>query len=170
MMRTLEDETRATPDTIETIVQAEKDGVDAVIVDWMSDVGVKETRQRVNIPVIGPGEILRQKMVGKRALWLTAKALANDPLPKTLKAIQEGAKVIVIDGTGWSQVTRALEQALREKGSRFPSLTPYPLRWTRRFGTCKNLTPRDVEYDVFQELDMFQSKLSNPLLPLCVNG
>jgi allantoin racemase len=46
----------AAPDTVAKIVQAEKDGVDAVIADCMSDPGVEEAREKVSIPVIGPAE------------------------------------------------------------------------------------------------------------------
>jgi len=50
------EEALAVPDTIAKIVQAEKDGVDAVMVDCMQDVGVAEGREKVSIPVIGPAE------------------------------------------------------------------------------------------------------------------
>jgi len=41
------------PDRIE---QAEQDGYDAVIIHCCSDPGLEESRRRVRIPVIGPGE------------------------------------------------------------------------------------------------------------------
>lgn len=37
-------------------MQAEKEGIDAVIIDCMGDPGLMATRQTVRIPVIGPGE------------------------------------------------------------------------------------------------------------------
>jgi allantoin racemase len=86
-IRTSEDEALSTPGMIEAIQRAEKDGVDAVLVDCTSDVGVKEARQRVRIPVIGPGETLRKNVADKRALWLTAEDLVTDPLAKTLQAV-----------------------------------------------------------------------------------
>ena len=46
----------AVPDTVAKIVQAENDGVNAVICDCMGDPGVEEARELVSIPVIGPGE------------------------------------------------------------------------------------------------------------------
>jgi allantoin racemase len=46
----------AVPDAVAKIVQAEKDGVDAVIADCMGDPGVEEAREMVSIPVIGPGQ------------------------------------------------------------------------------------------------------------------
>lgn len=50
------DEMLAAPYVVERCVEAEKDGVDAVIVDCMGDPGVDAARDRVKIPVLGPGE------------------------------------------------------------------------------------------------------------------
>jgi allantoin racemase len=50
------EEALAVPDTVAKIVQAEKDGVDAVISDCLLDAGVEEAREMVSIPVIGPAE------------------------------------------------------------------------------------------------------------------
>lgn len=51
------DEALAVPDVVEKIVQAEKDGVSAVIVDCMADPGVEAAREMVSIPVVGPAEV-----------------------------------------------------------------------------------------------------------------
>ncbi len=50
------DEAMAVPDIVAKIVQAEEDGVEAVISDCMGDPGVQEAREMVSIPVIGPAE------------------------------------------------------------------------------------------------------------------
>lgn len=50
------DEALAVPDVVVKIVQAEEDGMDAVISDCMGDPGVEEARETVSIPVIGPAE------------------------------------------------------------------------------------------------------------------
>lgn len=50
------DEALAVPDTIARIVEAERDGVDAVIIDCMGDPGLKPARECVSIPVLGPCE------------------------------------------------------------------------------------------------------------------
>lgn len=126
-IRTSEDEALATPGMIEKIIQAERDRVDAVIVDCTSDVGVQEGRLRVQIPVIAPGELLRQKVIGKRALWLTAEDLANQPLGKILQAIGDGIDLVVIGGTGWSQIAKELEYTLRARGLAVPFLDPLPV-------------------------------------------
>lgn len=46
----------AVPNTVEKVVQAEEDGVDAVISDCMGDAGLAQAREMVSIPVVGPGE------------------------------------------------------------------------------------------------------------------
>jgi allantoin racemase len=46
----------AVPDTLRLIVEAEREGVDAVVVDCMADPGVRPGRELVRIPVLGPAE------------------------------------------------------------------------------------------------------------------
>ncbi len=50
------DEALAVPDTLAQIIEAERDGADAVVVNCMGDPGVKAGREAVDIPVIGPCE------------------------------------------------------------------------------------------------------------------
>ena len=50
------DEVVAVPDIVRKVVQAEDDGVDAVIIDCMADPGLQAAREMVSIPVIGPAE------------------------------------------------------------------------------------------------------------------
>lgn len=50
------DEALAAPDTISKIVDAERDGVDAVVINCMGDPGMHGGREAVSIPVVGPGE------------------------------------------------------------------------------------------------------------------
>jgi allantoin racemase len=50
------DEALAAPDTIQKIVDAERDGVDAVVINCMGDPGMHAGREVVSIPVIGPCE------------------------------------------------------------------------------------------------------------------
>ena len=50
------DEALAAPDTIAKIVEAERDGVDAVVINCMGDPGMHGGREAVSIPVVGPGE------------------------------------------------------------------------------------------------------------------
>jgi len=50
------DEALAVPDTVARIIEAERDGVDAVVIDCMGDPGMHAAREAVSIPVLGPGE------------------------------------------------------------------------------------------------------------------
>lgn len=50
------DELFAGPDTVIKAMEAESKGADAVIVLCMGDPGVKQAREAVSIPVLGPGE------------------------------------------------------------------------------------------------------------------
>lgn len=46
----------ATPDTIRRIVEAERDAMDAVVIDCMDDPGMEAGRELVSIPVVGPSQ------------------------------------------------------------------------------------------------------------------
>ena len=50
------DEMLAAPDTVARIIEAEREGADAVVIDCMSDPGVRPGRECVRIPVLGPCE------------------------------------------------------------------------------------------------------------------
>jgi allantoin racemase len=50
------DKALSVPDTLAKAIQAEKEGVDAVICNCMCDTAVEEARELLSIPVIGPGE------------------------------------------------------------------------------------------------------------------
>ncbi len=50
------EEALCVPDTVSKIMQAEREGVDAVISDCFGDPAVEEAREMVSIPVIGPAE------------------------------------------------------------------------------------------------------------------
>lgn len=51
------DEALAVPDTLRRIVEAERDGIDAVVIDCMGDPGLQPARELVSIPVLGPGQL-----------------------------------------------------------------------------------------------------------------
>lgn len=48
------EEAMAVPDTVRKIVEAEREGVDAVVINCMGDPGLYPARQAVAIPVVGP--------------------------------------------------------------------------------------------------------------------
>jgi allantoin racemase len=68
----------AVPDTLRLIVQAEREGVDAVVVDCMADPGVRPARELVRILVVGPGETSMHLacLLGHRFSIVTTEARA----------------------------------------------------------------------------------------------
>jgi allantoin racemase len=48
------EEAMAVPDTLRCIVEAERDGIDGVVINCMGDPGLYAARQLVSIPVVGP--------------------------------------------------------------------------------------------------------------------
>lgn len=50
------DEMLAKPETVARIIEAEREGIDAVVIDCMGDPGLHAAREAVRIPVIGPCE------------------------------------------------------------------------------------------------------------------
>lgn len=50
------DETLAAPHVAIAAMQAEAEGMDAVLIDCMGDPGLEAAREAVSIPVVGPGE------------------------------------------------------------------------------------------------------------------
>lgn len=50
------DEALCAPDVVRRAIEAEQDGVDALIIDCMGDPGLQAARESVHIPVFGPAE------------------------------------------------------------------------------------------------------------------
>jgi allantoin racemase len=50
------DEALALPDTLAKILEAERDGVDAVVIDCMGDPALGAAREATSIPVLGPAQ------------------------------------------------------------------------------------------------------------------
>ena len=67
------DEAMCQPDTILKIIDAEKEGCDAVVIDCMGDPGLQGSRECVSIPVIGPCETAMHyaSMLGHKFTVLT---------------------------------------------------------------------------------------------------
>lgn len=63
----------AAPETVARALEAERDGVDAVVIDCMADPGLQAAREAVNIPVLGPCETTMHMaaMLGQRFGVLT---------------------------------------------------------------------------------------------------
>lgn len=51
------DKALCVPDTINKIIEAEREGCAAIVIDCMGDPGVDAAREVVSIPVFGPGEV-----------------------------------------------------------------------------------------------------------------
>lgn len=126
-VRTSEDEARALPGVLRRVLEARREGVHAVVLDCTSDVGLAEARALVDVPVIGPGEAMRERTRGRTVVRLDADVLASDPLNAALRGIQEGAQVVVLGGTGWSHVAESLRQQLRQRGHQTEVLDPLPV-------------------------------------------
>ncbi len=56
-MESIYEETLAAPQVIQRILEAERDGMDAVIIDCMNDPGFDAVREAVSIPVIGQTQV-----------------------------------------------------------------------------------------------------------------
>jgi allantoin racemase len=67
------EEAVAVPDIVSKVMAAEKDGVDAVIIDCMADPGLDAAREMVTIPVVGPAETAMHlaSMLGHRFSVIT---------------------------------------------------------------------------------------------------
>lgn len=77
------EEALAIPGTLQQIVRAEKEGVDAIVIDCMGDPGVEQGRELVNIPVIGPSRTSMHiaSTLGERFAVITMAEAVN-PLVK----------------------------------------------------------------------------------------
>jgi allantoin racemase len=73
------EEALAIPGTLQQICRAEKEGVDAVVIDCMGDPGVEQGRELVRIPVIGPSRISMHvaSTLGERFAVITMAEAVN---------------------------------------------------------------------------------------------
>ena len=87
------DEALAVPDTVAKIIEAERDGVDAVVIDCMGDPGMQAAREAVSIPVLGPGEATMHiaSMLGHRFSIVTV-------LSSCIPLMENQAKVYGVAG------------------------------------------------------------------------
>jgi allantoin racemase len=65
------DEALAVPDIVAQVRRAEREGMDAVIINCMGDPGLDAAREVVSIPVIGPCEASMHlaAMLGQSSQW-----------------------------------------------------------------------------------------------------
>ncbi|MGK9165747.1 aspartate/glutamate racemase family protein [Inquilinus limosus] len=115
----------ARPGVLRRIEEAERDGIDAVIIDCTSDVGLAEARAAVAaIPVIGPGEEMRRLAGRRKRAWLDADMLAQDPLAHALAAVEAGATVLLVGSTGRAEVAARLRSELTARGHAVTVIEP----------------------------------------------
>lgn len=73
------EEAFAVPGTLQKIVAAEREGIDAVVIDCMGDPGVAQGRELVKIPVIGPSQAAMHvaSILGERFAVITMAEAVN---------------------------------------------------------------------------------------------
>ena len=107
------DEALAVPGTIAKIVEAERDGCDAVVIDCMGDPGLASGRECVSIPVL---EL-------EKDLDRTKAALAEE----AVRAVEDdGADAIIFGCTGMLGCADAVRQGLLARGYDVPVIDPVP--------------------------------------------
>jgi allantoin racemase len=82
------DEALAVPDTIRIAIEAEDDGVNAIIIDCMGDPGIHACREAVSIPVLGAGQTAMHvaNMLGHRFSFITVLDRIKPMIDKLISA------------------------------------------------------------------------------------
>ncbi len=80
------------PETVERVLQAEKDGYDGVILGCFGDPGIDAIREMVKIPVVGPGEtsMVLAAILGHRFSIITV-------LDSVIPSLEKLARVIGVN-------------------------------------------------------------------------
>jgi len=89
-VESLHEESIAVPQVVRRAIEAERDGVDAVIIDCMNDPGLEASREAVSIPVVGAAQasmLLAAMLAHKFSVISTA---ARDVYPAALLARRYG--------------------------------------------------------------------------------
>jgi 2'-5' RNA ligase len=104
-IRTEADVIAAAPHVVRTVIEAARDGFDAVIVDCTDDPGVTEARDAVPIPVVGAGEALRDAVAAAPG---PVRTFSGDELrtlsPAVLVDESRDASTVALGGTGHSHL------------------------------------------------------------------
>ncbi|RBM06248.1 aspartate/glutamate racemase family protein [Streptomyces sp. PT12] len=126
------DEALAGPGTLLAAVEAEREGADAVVIDCMGDPALEAARERLTVPVLGPGQtgMHLSALLGHRFTVLAVlprltsrfeAAAARYGLASALASVRAvDVPVLAIESTGDELVARMAEQALaavREDGA-----------------------------------------------------
>ncbi|MDP9196188.1 MAG: aspartate/glutamate racemase family protein [Pseudomonadota bacterium] len=97
-IQTAEDTRQAAPFVVKKVIEAEREGVDAVIIDCFSQPGLGDARKAVKIPVVGAGEAAMN--AAARLTSDTSRIAQVYTLDEARTAIDRGATVIVVASTG----------------------------------------------------------------------
>ena len=146
------DEALAVPGTIAKIVEAEREGCDAVVIDCMGDPGMFPGRECVSIPVVGPCEAamhvasmlghtfsvltvlkrLRAQFEHQAQIYGVREKLASVRTKEALveeavRAVEDdGADAIIFGCTGMLGCAEAVRQGLLARGYDVPVVDPIP--------------------------------------------
>lgn len=114
-IRSKQDAIEAAPHVVRTVVQADKDGFDAVIIDCTEDPGLDESRIAASIPVIGAGEALQAAIDSAAA---PVRLFSGDELrtltPDELLDESRHAATVALGGTGHSHLAELFAATDRE--------------------------------------------------------
>ena len=111
-IRSAHDVRAAAPFVVQTIVDAAREGYDAVIVDCTADPGVVDARGLVGIPVVGAGEALRSAIAAaaQPVCELTGDDLRGMDVAALVSSLR-GAATVALGGTGFSHLVEFLAKA-----------------------------------------------------------
>jgi Asp/Glu/hydantoin racemase len=111
-IRTAHDARAAAPFVVKTIIDAAREGFDAIIVDCTADPGVVEARAAVDIPVVGTGEALRSAIAAAKqpVCELTGDDLRGMDVEALVNSLR-GATTVALGGTGFSHLVEILVAA-----------------------------------------------------------
>lgn len=133
------DEMLASPDIVEKVVQAEKDGCDGVFVDCFGDPGVHAAREMVRIPVVGafqPAALTASLIAGRWSVVTVLKSVVPlvDDLSRKLGLSQNivsirdiDTPVLELQDKGVLEkklLAQKLEKTMEEKGRAVPVVDP----------------------------------------------
>jgi Asp/Glu/hydantoin racemase len=103
------DSTQAEPHVVAAVLEAEREGFEAAIVDCTDDPGVARARSQARIPVVGAGEALRDAITraAPPVVVLPGDLLRSAPEEELLERVA-GAATVALGGTGWSHLVPML--------------------------------------------------------------
>ncbi len=109
-VRTEEDVLAAAPGVVARVLEAERDGMDAVVVDCTSQPGALKARRLVRIPVVGAGEASLEAAAATGRSWAVLKP---ERLYDPIAAAQDhpDVSVLVLGVTGHAQTAELLRAA-----------------------------------------------------------